>query len=191
MPMSKDRQAKKRNDDGADDKGTDPRTGPEVGRRGTKGVAPAPDRVFLYAGIGAALIGALVLAGALWFHSKDVGRQAALLPAAGTVVEQESQNSGTQSRVLLTVRYFTASGQALEFKLRYDSKTTNRPAKGDAVRVLYDPGDPTKAELQDSGLLGYALVAAVGLGFLLMGLTLLVKTILDWRRKVAAQAARG
>jgi hypothetical protein len=155
------------------------------GRPGNTRVAPSPDLVFLYGGLGTALIGALVLAGVLLFSSREVARQKALVPAVGAVVAQQSQNSGTQSRVQLTVRFTTAAGRLVDFPVVYGSKATTRPAKGDAVTVLYNPADPTKAELQGSNLLGYTLAGAVGLGFLLMGLTILVRTVRDWRRRCA------
>ncbi len=148
-------------------------------------MAPAPDPVFLYGGLGAALIGALVLAGVLWLSSRDVARQQAFVPAVGVVVAQQSQNYGTQSRVLLTVRFTSAAGRTIDVPVVYDSKTTTRPASGDAVTVLYDPADPTKAELQGSNLLGYVLAGAVGLGFLLIGLTILARSIREWRRRRA------
>jgi ABC-type Na+ efflux pump permease subunit len=161
------------------------------GRKGKTGAAPSPDPVFLYGGLGATLIGAVVLAGVLFFNSKDVARQKALVPAVGAVVAQQSQNSGTQSRVVLTVRFTSAAGRTVDFPVVYGSKTTTRPAKGDAVAVLYDPADPTKAELQASNLLGYALSGAVGLGFLLMGLTIVVRTIREWRRRTARALRAG
>jgi hypothetical protein len=160
------------------------------GRVGKTRVAPARDPVFFYGGLGAALIGALVLAGVLLFSSRDVARRKALVPAAGTVVAQQSQNSGTRSRVLLTVRFTSAAGRTVDFPVVYDSKTTTRPASGDAVTVLYDPADPTKAELQESNLLGYALAGAVGLGFLLMGLTILARSIYEWRGRRSAPGPR-
>jgi hypothetical protein len=190
MPASEGRHAKKRNDpDQKDGDRLDPITAPELERRGSKRVVPALDPTFLYGGLGAALIGALVLSGAIYFNSTEVERQKTLVPAAGTVVDQQEQSYGTRSRVLLTVRFTTATGRTVDLQHVYDSKAT-RPAKGDAVSVLYDPADPARAELQDSGLLGYALVGAVGLAFLLVGLTLVVNAIRQWRQRAAAQAVR-
>jgi membrane protein implicated in regulation of membrane protease activity len=147
---------------------------------------PSPaDRPLLFAGVGAAFIGALLLAGLAIFSVRDAARRRELLPAQGTVLEQRNQSYGAESRVVVTVRFQTASGQLVHFDQRYAAGDTTRPAKGDTVRVLYEPGNPGKAEIDGGGVVGQALVGAVGVGFLLMGLAVLGRVFAERRRRRA------
>jgi len=155
-------------------------------QRGEEPAATPADRPLLFAGVGAVLIGALMLAGLVVFSVRDAARRRELVPAQGTVTDQRSQSYGTQSRVVVTVRFKTASDQLVHFDQRYAVGDTTRPVKGDAVRVLYEPGNPGKAEIDGGGgVVGQALVGAVGLGFLAMGLAVLGRVFAERRRRRA------
>jgi len=183
MPSRKDRFPKRDSEDeDLDDDQLGLLTEAELERRGWKRAPPSLDRPFFFAGLGAALVGAVVLAGLVLVHARDVVRQKALVPATGVVVEQRNESYGTRSRVVLTIRFTTAAGRRVDFQRTYDSTATTRPAKGDAVTVLYDPADPTRSEIQDGNWVGYALVGAVGTGFLLTGLALVTRTLAARRR---------
>lgn len=134
-------------------------------------------RPFLLVGLGVALVGALLLAGIGYLYSREVQRQQRLIPAQGTVIEQREQSYGTHRRVVLTVRFTTAAGEMVRFQRTYESGDTTRPAKGDPVNVLYDPAHATHAEIQDGSWVFHALAAAVGVGFLLFGTLLTVRTL--------------
>jgi hypothetical protein len=149
--------------------------------------ARAPHRQsFRLAGLGTALVGAALLAAPVLSFLRDVEREKSLLPAQGTVIEVRQRSHGAQSRDVVTVRFTTASGQAVRFERAYAEGATSRPAKGDTVTVLYDPERPTKAEIQDTSRIGHALVGAVGAGFLLVGLA-----SLTWTFRQRARADRA
>jgi hypothetical protein len=143
-------------------------------RKSRQVVASTP-RALRFAGLGVALVGALILVATVLFHRREVERERSLVPAQGTVVEQRDRNVGSARRVVLTIRFTTAAGETVRFESSYGARTTPRPAMGDTVTVLYDPRKPTQAEVQDTSRLGLALVGAVGVGFLLMGSTLLFR----------------
>jgi hypothetical protein len=125
------------------------------------------------AGLGTAVVGAAILLGAFFSYRRDVEREKALVPAQGTVVDQRDRSYGADKRVVLTIRFTTASGDAVRFERSYGARVTPRPAKGDTVTVLYDPARPEKAEVQDTSRTGLALFAALGGGFFLFGLSTL------------------
>jgi hypothetical protein len=138
--------------------------------------AVPPTRSFRLAGLGTAVVGAALVVGSAFFYLRDVEREKALVPAQGTVIEQRERSHGTETRVVVTVRFTTAAGQTVRFERTYGERETPRPAKGETLTVLYDPERPTRAEIQDSGRIGLALVAAVGAGFLGMGIASLTWT---------------
>ncbi len=129
------------------------------------------------AGLGTAFVGAAILLGAFFSYRRDVAREEALVPAQGTVVEQRDRAYDGGRRVVVTVRFTTAAGEAVRFERDYPAHATSRPAKGDAVTVLYDPRRPGKAEIRDTSRTALALFAALGGGFFLFGLALLRWTI--------------
>lgn len=136
-----------------------------------------PKKAMRLAGLGTAIVGAAILLGAFFSYRRDVAREAALVPAQGTVVDQRERSHGSDRRVVLTIRFTTASGDAVRFERSYSARETPRPARGDTVTVLYDPQRPGKAEIQDTGRLGLALFAALGGGLFLFGVATLRWTI--------------
>ena len=132
-----------------------------------------PKKAMRLAGLGTALVGAAILLGAFFSYRRDVAREEALVPAQGTVVEQRDRTYDGKRRVVVTVRFTTAAGEAVRFEKDYPADATARPAKGDSVTVLYDPRRPGKAEIQDTSRTGLALFAALGGGFFLFGLAML------------------
>lgn len=141
------------------------------------------DRVMRFAGLGATLIGALLLCGLVVFSLRESQRRKDLVPAQGTVSEERSQGFGSELRVVLTIRFTTAAGQVVHVDRRYRVNET-RPAKGAAVSVLYEPANPAQAELEGADTLGRALVGAVGVGFLLVGIVVLGRSFAAQRRRV-------
>jgi hypothetical protein len=143
------------------------------------------------AGLGTAVVGAAILLGAFFSYRRDVAREKALVPAQGTVVDQRDRSYGADKRVVLTIRFTTASGDAVRFERSYGARETPRPAKGDTVTVLYDPARPGTAEVQDTSRMGLALLAALGGGFFLFGLAMLRWTIQQRRVTAFGRPAGG
>ena len=154
----------------------------EVERRGWQRVAPSLNRAFLLGGLGAAAVGVIVLVITGLLYRRDVDHQRSLTPTQGMVVEQRDQSSGTRTRVILTVRFTTVQGELIDVERTYESGDTMRPAKGDSVTVLYDPIDPRRAEIQGRTSVLFALVAAVGVGFVGVGGALASRTLREWRQ---------
>jgi hypothetical protein len=148
-----------------------------VAKSDGSGTAGDARKTMRLAGLGTALVGAALLLGAFFSYRRDVEREKALVAAPGTVVEQRERAHGSESRIVLTIRFTTASGDAVRFERSYGAHETPRPARGDTVTVLYDPARPGKAEIEDTSRLGLAVVGAVGGGLFLLGVGLLRWTI--------------
>jgi hypothetical protein len=149
-----------------------------------------PKKAMRLAGLGTAIVGAALLLGAFFSYRRDVAREEALVAAQGTVIEQRDRAYDGKRRVVVTVRFTTAGGDAVRFEKDYAADATSRPAKGDTVTVLYDPARPGKAEIQDPSRLGLALLAALGGGFFLFGVAMLRWTF-QQRRLIAGGRPPG
>ncbi len=105
-------------------------------------------------------------------------QRATFMPATGTVIGLQRQiiNPGSSGVYCPTVEFATPSGEMIRFESSFGTMPASHKV-GQLVKVLYDPNNPGKAEI-DSGLTnwlvpGCLLVFALGacfFSFMFLGL---------------------
>jgi hypothetical protein len=120
-------------------------------------------------GICIALLGLIFIAGAVFYFWQADEALATMNKAEGNVIHGVHEGSGRSRRFRATVQFVTADGNTLQGQFIMASSTR----VGDRVKVLYDPADPGNCrEGSFNALYGFAW-AAIGLGFVLLGVGLI------------------
>ena len=131
----------------------------------------------LLIGILFVLIGLAVLIGGVVTAVKQSRKTARGATASGTVVDlvQRVFNPGSAGVYCPLVQFTTASGQPVRFESGFGTMPASHRV-GQTIAVRYDPDDPQKAEVDSatSRWLVPGCMAAMGLGFLGMGVVFLV-----------------
>lgn len=144
--------------------------------------------IFLIVGVGA-------LAGGIFWGVKTQRFVASASRASGTVIELERRQSGDDGPTYYPVVRFTdAAGKDVTFT---SSTGSNPPSKreGDKVDVLYDPKNPTEAELDSFFSLWFGPLMVGGLFgtiFPLVGVSVIISAIRQGaqRRRLLASGTK-
>lgn len=111
------------------------------------------------------LLGLGLLAGAGYFGVRTRQLLAAARKAPGTVVGFERRTSEKGHSDYPVIEFSTASGELH----RFTTSGAGSFAKGEAVEVLYDPGDPATARVNAFLELWLGSLALGGFGLLCLG----------------------
>jgi hypothetical protein len=127
------------------------------------------------------LLGFGLLAGAGFFGASARKRIATAQRAPGAVVDFQRRSSKSGSARYPVIEFTTAAGEVH----RFTTSGAGDYAKGEAVEVLYDPGDPSNAKVDVFIELWLGTLALGGFGLLCLGIG--VGTLLYDRARAKAR----